>query len=667
MKKQLLIKTSLLLVALVGGVSVSWADAVSIPQDLGSYVNWETQATKTAGNGSPQSDKTQLGSTSGSTTYTVSLNNSIAQNYIMQFASGANGLTAKVSFTLTDGSSYNVTKEFDVSNTGAWTPTEMHYAEFESVPTGTLTLTFKVESTTGSYAGNYGMLSFNTGSQYAQWPVSPTYLLDVTKGSLSTSGVCRYSEGTTDISYVKNGGVMDDFVVYNETANYYKYSMYVNRNNQTTWQIKVTVTDLFTGKVEAQQTFDNPTSTGTHLYPIASQISQGLKKIRFDIIAPTEDYLNNLSQMTFVTYDPVEEYGLLPVMSSSTTYLNLSTWPTSGNPRYESGNQNLGYIYHGNTAYFYVNNTNESAYYNICAGISTNVSDANLKVTVTDLATNTNEVSETFDVPVSSNFATQTFKLSAPISAGIKKITFDFTKDDETTSNWLYNIKNITFYKRSLNEGYDYTPVAATDVDVVLTRSITAGNWSTIVLPFALTSEQITSAFGTNVEVAALTNKSTADVLNFNTVTAMTANQPYAIKVKDGEYTSPKTISGVTIEEPAATPTQSLTSWDFVGTYTSGNIPLDSYFFNSNKLFKAASESNTIKPFRAYFTPKGGAGARELKFIIDGDDTTSIGTIKADGTMETTAEGTVYNLSGQRVNKPAKGLYVINGKKVIIK
>jgi hypothetical protein len=33
----------------------------------------------------------------------------------------------------------------------------------------------------------------------------------------------------------------------------------------------------------------------------------------------------------------------------------------------------------------------------------------------------------------------------------------------------------------------------------------------------------------------------------------------------------------------------------------------------------------------------------------------------------TTADGKVYNLAGQRVNKATKGLYIINGKKVVVK
>lgn len=229
----------------------------------------------------------------------------------------------------------------------------------------------------------------------------------------------------------------------------------------------------------------------------------------------------------------------------------------------------------------------------------------------------------------------------------------------------------------TLDDTEDYTAEAVAHAKVTLSRSISADKWATIVLPFAMTSDQITSAFGENVMVAELTDASTADVLKFSTVTEMTANQPYAIKVSSSDSNSGNaTISGVTIAE--ATPTQSLTNWSFVGTYASGNIPADSYFFSSNQLWKAADgTSNTIKPFRAYFTPKG-AGAREVKFVIDDDETTAIGTIKADGTMDVIADGKVYNLNGQRlrvgelgsgmrVNRPAKGIYIVNGKKMIIK
>jgi hypothetical protein len=54
-------------------------------------------------------------------------------------------------------------------------------------------------------------------------------------------------------------------------------------------------------------------------------------------------------------------------------------------------------------------------------------------------------------------------------------------------------------------------------------------------------------------------------------------------------------------------------------------------------------------------------GAR-LAFVFGGEATGISGTLKANG-----EDSVLYNLSGQRVENPTKGLYIVNGKKVIIK
>ena len=56
------------------------------------------------------------------------------------------------------------------------------------------------------------------------------------------------------------------------------------------------------------------------------------------------------------------------------------------------------------------------------------------------------------------------------------------------------------------------------------------------------------------------------------------------------------------------------------------------------------------------------ANARELTFFFEGESTAIETIAKQDET-----DGVVYNLRGQRVNNPGKGLYIVNGKKVIIK
>ena len=210
---------------------------------------------------------------------------------------------------------------------------------------------------------------------------------------------------------------------------------------------------------------------------------------------------------------------------------------------------------------------------------------------------------------------------------------------------------------------YNVCRIAASDNverTVKLTRAIGADKWNTIVLPFDLTEAQVKQVFGEGVKVAALTS-GTSDKLSFSTVTEMVANQPYAIKVADAF--SSATLEGVTVKYSEA-PTQTVGNWQFVGTYTKGKVPTDSYFFSSNTLYQAEDETNTIKAFRGWFTYNGATPARQLTFSVDSDsETTGISEIE---NSKSKIEN-YYNLNGQRVEQPRKGLYIVNGKKIVIK
>lgn len=70
-----------------------------------------------------------------------------------------------------------------------------------------------------------------------------------------------------------------------------------------------------------------------------------------------------------------------------------------------------------------------------------------------------------------------------------------------------------------------------------------------------------------------------------------------------------------------------------------------------------------IGAFRVYFTGLDGSEARAI--FVD-NNTTQIGTIKADGRIEM-EKAEIYDLNGHRVLNPTKGLYIVNGKKMIIK
>ena len=81
--------------------------------------------------------------------------------------------------------------------------------------------------------------------------------------------------------------------------------------------------------------------------------------------------------------------------------------------------------------------------------------------------------------------------------------------------------------------------------------------------------------------------------------------------------------------------------------------------------YKAKPEANggtKVAAGKAYLPVLTSDAAKGIKVVFDGE-TTGISTVK-DNTVK---DNTIYNLNGQRVAAPAKGLYIMNGKKVVIK
>ena len=113
--------------------------------------------------------------------------------------------------------------------------------------------------------------------------------------------------------------------------------------------------------------------------------------------------------------------------------------------------------------------------------------------------------------------------------------------------------------------------------------------------------------------------------------------------------------------------TQSATSYannSLKGTDTQITNPGNAYVLaNGNSVlgFHKLSAGGTIKAHKAYLTYSG-SGAPEF-FALEGNVTG----IKAIDNGQWTIDNVVYDLQGRRVSKPTKGLYIVNGKKVIIK
>lgn len=103
-----------------------------------------------------------------------------------------------------------------------------------------------------------------------------------------------------------------------------------------------------------------------------------------------------------------------------------------------------------------------------------------------------------------------------------------------------------------------------------------------------------------------------------------------------------------------------------VGTFSDTKAPLNSYVLSSNKLYKVdVANTVTVGAYKAYvdvdaITPSLSRG----NIFIDFNEPTGVSEMKVVKTIENQE---VYNLAGQRVAQPTKGLYIVNGKKVVIK
>ncbi len=192
------------------------------------------------------------------------------------------------------------------------------------------------------------------------------------------------------------------------------------------------------------------------------------------------------------------------------------------------------------------------------------------------------------------------------------------------------------------------------------TREFTAGQKSTVWLPFALTAEEVTAA-GTFYELTAASETT----VTFTPVNTTEAYKPYVfVPAGSGTITPFSGMKSKTIVAPKSC-SYTVGDYTFVGSMKDTTVPNGAYGYNStNGAFsKTTSDAVTIAPFRAYITYNGGAGARELNCIFSDGEVTGIETVR----QSLQQDGVMYNLQGQRVGQSHKGLFIMNGRKYVVK
>ena len=209
------------------------------------------------------------------------------------------------------------------------------------------------------------------------------------------------------------------------------------------------------------------------------------------------------------------------------------------------------------------------------------------------------------------------------------------------------------------------------------------GAWNTLCLPFSLASltdtplegatlMELDTEAGSYDHITGLDNGTL--YLNFKTATSITAGKPYIIKWDEADDITDPVFSCVTIDNTNRD--VAFTGGSFKGTYTFNSWTEENtsilFVGTGNSLYwpkPSGGDNPSLGAFRAYFQLSGGASVRELNMNFgegNGDATRLNDSVK----MLNDKEADVwYSLDGRKLNgqPTARGIYVKNGRKVVIK
>lgn len=201
-------------------------------------------------------------------------------------------------------------------------------------------------------------------------------------------------------------------------------------------------------------------------------------------------------------------------------------------------------------------------------------------------------------------------------------------------------------------------------------RTFSSSDWNTICLPFSLSANQIAASFGDNTQVyecSSVSEERGTVCFKFTPASTITAGKAYLIK-PIADVTEP-IFAHVTI---TATVPATSDGNAFVGCYAPVSLTTDGTTYilgDSDSLHKPTEDTSTINGFSAYFNLANSESVIQATIHFT-DDATTIHAIQSSSAQNLQ----IYDLSGRKVTSNGisklpslKGLYIINGQKIVVK
>jgi hypothetical protein len=234
-------------------------------------------------------------------------------------------------------------------------------------------------------------------------------------------------------------------------------------------------------------------------------------------------------------------------------------------------------------------------------------------------------------------------------------VTLGLKADENNANTWCFlsSLKLMRFSDVTLSEDNTEMPEDEELVNVTVNRTLKAGKWNTLCLPFSMTVPE-------GWEAKQLSGEGSAEgSLVFEAATDIEAGKTYI--VKPAEEVSEIKAEGVDII--STTTATSTDNYSMAGNFAKQYVPQGSYFISDNKFYLAdQADAVELKGFRAYITANEPSKA-PAKLTI-GDTATGISEVEG---ADTPADNNYYTLSGILVKQPQRGVYIHNKKVIFIR
>lgn len=231
-----------------------------------------------------------------------------------------------------------------------------------------------------------------------------------------------------------------------------------------------------------------------------------------------------------------------------------------------------------------------------------------------------------------------------------------YTIDETKTDNLIENYRNA---------------------NVTIKRSLSASHWNTLCLPFNLSSDEVKKYFGEGTELREYRNEFSNYIATFVPAYSMKAGTPYIMKPGNDIVENP-TFTGVSmVASPLDSNNNPLPVGDnkvfqMKGIYNQTKLKTDKteLFLGDGNLFYYPVEGDidacTMDGMRAYFIVPKNTDINKLRANIDGSLTPLTHIFATEG-----SDAPVYNMMGQyagnSLNSLKRGIYIQNGKKIVVK